>query len=94
MTALISETLEDFAGKAGVDTAVSKATAFLLSRESPDGGFGDDGSSSFETALALSAISSETTDAQAIERALDFLASSQQADGSWDGEPYCTGALP
>ena len=99
MTALISSTLQQFPQTTSIASAVNKATAYLISNQNTDGGFGPSSGSGqgistvYETALSLIAlinISNGQGNAQALQNAIAYLTSTQQTDGSWDEDPYST----
>ncbi len=75
---------------APLTTALARASAWLELRQNSDGGFGESGSTVFETALAIlhaSRLSSTTVD---VRWAVDFLQRGQLADGSWNESVYET----
>ncbi len=86
----------------GVDTYLTRAVNWLVSRQKSDGGFAEEPSASagnaYDTALVLRAFTeaknagnTAAIAAQAvIDRALDFLVAGQGADGSWEQEPIQT----
>jgi large repetitive protein len=70
---------------------ISTAATFLLSKQNPDGGFGSNGSTVYETALALIVlIESGQTSALPLQNALVYLTTTQSANGSWNDDPYPT----
>jgi squalene-hopene/tetraprenyl-beta-curcumene cyclase len=89
-------------GLAGHDS-VRRAVEWLESVQNPDGGFGEDlrsyrdpawrgrgESTASQTAWALLALHAAGESGPAVVRAVDWLVSTQRADGGWD-EPYFTG---
>ncbi|HEY9476107.1 MAG TPA: squalene--hopene cyclase [Mycobacteriales bacterium] len=91
------------AGVAPGDPAIRRAVAWLHSRQNPDGGWGEDlrsyddrswsgrgTSTASQTAWALLALLAAGDRSPAVQRGVDFLVTTQQADGSWD-EPFFTG---
>jgi squalene-hopene/tetraprenyl-beta-curcumene cyclase len=84
--------------------AIRRAVAWLESVQNDDGGWGEDqrsypdpewigrgASTASQTAWALLALlAAGERDGKAVERAVGYLAETQQPDGSWD-EPYFTG---
>jgi len=71
--------------------ALEHGVRFLASRQHADGGFGDEKSSEHDTAQVLIAlVAAGGSDAVRIDEASRYLASSQRADGSWQGSVYAT----
>lgn len=74
-------------------TVVTKALDWLLSKRNPGtGGFGENGVTVLETALAYQAFSTLRPTDPAAEPALDYLLNptTQKPDGSWHGDPFQT----
>ncbi len=71
--------------------SINKASAFLLAHQNIDGGFGDSPSTVYATALSImSLIESGQGSTQTILNGINYLASTQAADGSWNDDPYST----
>jgi squalene-hopene/tetraprenyl-beta-curcumene cyclase len=83
--------------------SVGRAVAWLRSVQNEDGGFGEDlrsyrdaawrgrgASTASQTSWALLALEAAGVDDETVDRAVTFLATTQQPDGSWD-EPWFTG---
>ncbi|MGH3002525.1 MAG: squalene--hopene cyclase [Gaiellaceae bacterium] len=83
--------------------SVRRAVTWLESVQNDDGGFGEDlrsyrdpawrgrgASTASQTAWALLALHAAGESGAVVERAVDWLVSTQRADGGWD-EPYFTG---
>jgi squalene-hopene/tetraprenyl-beta-curcumene cyclase len=83
--------------------SVGRAVAWLRSVQNEDGGFGEDlrsyrdaawrgrgASTASQTSWALLALEAAGVDDETVDRAVTFLAMTQQPDGSWD-EPWFTG---
>jgi len=65
---------------------ISSAAGFIASQQNVDGGFGEEGSTGVETALALQALQAVGFNAQAVLEARTYLLSVQNSvDGSWNG---------
>ncbi len=92
-TALATFTLQQYGHTTATDAAVAKTTAWLLARQNADGGFGDAGSTPYETALAISALSGSAANNTGFAAAANYLISSQLADGSLGSDPYSTGLV-
>jgi squalene-hopene/tetraprenyl-beta-curcumene cyclase len=87
----------------GDHPAVGRAVAWLEQVQNPDGGFGEDlrsyrepawrgrgPSTASQTAWALLALHAARVTGPTLDRAVDWLVSTQRADGGWN-EPYFTG---
>jgi squalene-hopene/tetraprenyl-beta-curcumene cyclase len=83
--------------------SVGRAVAWLRSVQNEDGGFGEDlrsyrdtawrgrgASTASQTSWALLALEAAGVHDETVDRAVTFLATTQQPDGSWD-EPWFTG---
>ncbi|MCC6474189.1 MAG: putative Ig domain-containing protein [Burkholderiales bacterium] len=71
---------------------MTNAVTFLVSRQKSDGGFSDtDSSSALDTALAVKAIQAVDSNHPSISNAINYLLSSQSANGSWHNDPLQTG---
>ncbi len=90
MTALVSSTLQQFAQTTSIATAINKATSYLIAHQNTDGGFGSSPSTVYETSTAYAALVSVITDNTVLGNAINYLASTQLSDGSWDEDPYST----
>lgn len=90
VTAQVSATLQKLPSTTLLATVVRKATAFLLSHQNVDGGFGSSPSTVHETALAYRALSGDITDMTVLGQAASYLSSTQLEDGSWQQDPYAT----
>jgi squalene-hopene/tetraprenyl-beta-curcumene cyclase len=85
------------------DASIRRAVAWLEAHQNPDGGWGEDlrsyvdrswagkgTSTASQTAWALLALLAAGERSGAVERGIQFLASTQRSDGDWD-EPEFTG---
>jgi len=97
MTSLVSWTLQQFPQTTSIATAVNKATSYLIAHQNANGGFGPSassgqgGSTVYETALALiSLIQSGQGQALPLQNAINYLTTTQLANGSWNDDPYST----
>jgi squalene-hopene/tetraprenyl-beta-curcumene cyclase len=70
--------------------ALSRARSFLLDDQRPDGAWGMTASEPLSTALAVLALTAvgRPSDAAAVERGLEYLASAQDFDGGWAACPW------
>ncbi len=74
-----------------LDPEIDAGARFLRDQFRPAGHFGPAGPDAvFHTALASIALGAVPAFGDEVGPALDFLASTQQADGSWNGDPYAT----
>ncbi|MEK6697667.1 MAG: CARDB domain-containing protein [Nitrospirota bacterium] len=74
-----------------VQSSIDKAVAYLLSKQNADGGFGSSPSKVYESALALDALIASGSNVSAVVPAtVNYLTTSQSANGSWNDDPYST----
>jgi len=74
-----------------LDPEIDAGARFLRDQFEPAGHFGPAGPDAvIHTALASLALGAVPAFGNEVGPALDFLASTQQPDGSWDGDPYVT----
>ena len=66
------------------------ALTALLNLQNADGGFGEDGSTVYATALALRALGLTAAPLEVTSAATTWLARAQSSDGSWSHSPYET----
>jgi len=74
----------------GADAAVSAGLGWLAAQANPDQGFGANGSTVAETALAYQALARAGVGHPVTSAALARLTALQQPNGSWNGSPYDT----
>ncbi|MBW2738041.1 MAG: hypothetical protein JRE64_04150 [Deltaproteobacteria bacterium] len=91
LTSRILITLEAYAEYFDLETPIANGIAWLKSRQNPDNGFGPDGSTVYETALAYIALGNDDLTSSEAQNALAFLLAGQEANGSWNNNPYDTG---
>lgn len=82
--------LMDLGPGAGADAAVSAGLGWLAAQANPDQGFGTDGTTVAETALAYQALSHAGVSHPVTSAALGRLTASQSPDGSWNQSPLDT----
>lgn len=87
LTTLVALALTDHSG---TSFAVDSAVDWLLTKQNPDGGFGETVSSVFETSCVSMLLCKVRPDLQETQDALDYLIASQEPDGSFDNDPYQT----
>jgi len=87
LTTLVALALTDHSG---TSSAVDFAVDWLLTKQNPDGGFGETVSSIFETSSVSMLLCKVRPDLQETQDALDYLMASQEPDGSFDNDPYQT----
>ncbi|MBI5634421.1 MAG: VCBS repeat-containing protein, partial [Nitrospirae bacterium] len=91
MTALALQTLSQFKSAFDLQASIISAATYLLTKQNPDGGFGSSLSTVYETALAVMAlIDSGQGSALPLQNELNYLSATQQANGSWNDDPYST----
>jgi len=89
-------TLQQFQRTTSIETAINKATSYLIAHQNTDGGFGEGGgtpplqSTVYETALAYKSLISVTTDNTVLGNAINYLTTFQLPNGSWEDDPYST----
>jgi squalene cyclase len=91
VTALALKVLSEYNGTYDLQTEVDNAVTYLLTKQNTDGGFGSSPSTVYETALAFDALVASDADISAIANdAINYLTTTQQANGSWNDDPYST----
>jgi len=91
VTAITLRTLAAFSSQFSVQSSIDKAKAYLLTKQNADGGFGSSPSNVYETALSFMAlIQSGQGSTQTLQNAINYLTTTQLADGSWNDDPYST----
>ncbi len=70
--------------------SANKAVAYLLAGRREDGGFGDRVSTVKDTALVYNALHGMPGQSDTLDKARDFIASSQLNNGSWNDDLYVT----
>ena len=98
MTALVLETLRPY--RAGsvtrgdqtyvVATEIDEGLAWLKSQQNPDGGWGADGSTVYQSALTSMAILNLGDEPTDLSGAQGYLVGEQDANGSWEDDPFTT----
>src|SRR4030043_893736 len=91
MTSSALKVLTSFNGIYDLQEEIDSAVAYLLTKQNPDGGFGTSPSTVYETALAFDALVASGTDISAVaSSAINYLLTTQLANGSWEEDPYST----
>ena len=73
-----------------LDDAISRGTAWLMSRQNTDGGFGNSPSTVYDTAVAVLTLRELDVPADITNKALAYLLSQQDQNGSWQNSAYQT----
>lgn len=89
-TAVCVLALKRFPDWFGVPGAMQLGVTYLKNQVNPDGGYGDGGSSVYETALVWLVFRELNKEPDLRIRAKEFIASHQLPDGSWNGSAYET----
>ncbi|OQX56009.1 MAG: hypothetical protein B5M53_03370, partial [Candidatus Cloacimonas sp. 4484_209] len=89
-TAYCTYVLSNFREVSGVNSTISRSVEWLLSKQNPDSGFGDNGSTIYETAIVWLALRSVNMADEARKKALQYITSRQSPNGSWDNSIYNT----
>jgi len=97
VTAYVLRALSAYSSTFDVKASISKASAYLLTKQNADGGFGSSPSNAYETALSiisLTPLESSSLTGQAyttaLQNAINYLTTTQSANGSWNDDPYST----
>ncbi|HSB72580.1 MAG TPA: carboxypeptidase regulatory-like domain-containing protein [Candidatus Methylomirabilis sp.] len=74
-----------------IQATLNRALTLFQGKRGADGGYGDTGSTPLETGLVVRALATAGADLAPITPpTLAYLTTNQQADGSWEGDPYIT----
>ena len=90
LTAKVLQTLEGYSKFLDVQTHIDGGISWLLTQQNPDGGFGSSPSTIYATSLAYLVIAGRDRQSPEAQNALDYILANQQADGSWNSDPYST----
>jgi hypothetical protein len=90
LTSLAAMALYAFSDTYGLDLQLDDVSTWLKTKQNLDGGFGEAGSTVFETSYALMAMLNVEPNFSGIQDALDYLTANQDPDGSFNGDIYST----
>ncbi|MBE0599473.1 MAG: hypothetical protein IH614_19715 [Desulfuromonadales bacterium] len=90
VTAQVLRSLHGVREISPLEPAIADGIGWVLARQNPDGGFGQEGSTAYETALAVSALLRLGAPRSVSDAALGYLLLAQRADGSWGESAYQT----
>lgn len=91
VTAQVVSALAQYKATYQTNAQLASAATFLLTKQNPDGGIASGTSTVYESALAFIAlIKSGQGQAQPLQNALNYLTTTQSANGSWNNDPYST----
>ena len=91
MTAMVLQTFDMFASTFNIKNSITNAAAYLLAHQKSDGGFGSSPSTVYETALSfLALLESGQGSALPLQQAINYITTTQSADGSWNEDAYST----
>lgn len=91
LTAEVVRALGSVPRNLDIQATLDRAVTLLQAKRGTDGGYGDVGSTPLETGLVVRALAAAGADLAPITPAtLAYLTAGQQANGSWQGDPYVT----
>lgn len=91
VTAIVLRTLAAYDSTFNIKDSILKAKTYLLSKQNPDGGFGSSPSTIYETALSIISLTeSGQGSSTALQNGINYLTTTQAANGSWNDDPYST----
>jgi len=91
VTAYVVRALSAYSSTFDVKASITKASAYLLTKQNPDGGFGSSPSNAYETALSIISLTeSGQGSSTALQNGINYLSTTQSANGSWNDDPYST----
>ena len=90
LTAKVLLTLEGYRTFFDLQTNIDDGIAWLLTKQNIDGGWGDDGSTIYESALSFYALTSAGVEPTDPDNATNYLLSNQLSNGSWNNDAYET----
>lgn len=73
-----------------VEDEINEGLTWLKGQQNPDGGWGADGSTVYQTALAAYTLLEYEETPNSSSGAYNYLLGAQDANGSWDDDPYAT----
>ncbi len=90
-TALVLKTFVQYQTAFNIQSSLTRAVSYLLTKQNSDGGFGSSPSTVYETSLAFQALlESGQGSLPVLQNAINYLASTQAADGSWNEDAFST----
>lgn len=90
VTAQVLVAVEPYKTWSGVQAKIDAGVAWLVTKQQPDGGFGNAGSTVYETALSVLALHTLRVQQTAVMQAVALLNAQQRLDGSWNASAYET----
>ncbi len=91
MTAMVLQVFDELKATYNLSFPISNAAQYLLSHQNSDGGFGSSPSTVYETALSfLALLKSGQGSALPLQSAINYITTTQSADGSWNEDAYST----
>ena len=90
LTAIISDALYKSSTTVDISSELNNIHQWLLTKQNPDGGYGEGSSTIFETAAVYDALFNLNPQSLEAAQALDYITDNQLPDGSWDADPYLT----
>ncbi len=91
-TAFVLLALDAYRGQADValQSAVAEGLAWLTGMQNPDGGFGRNASTVYESATALLTLKTAGTSQVVIDKTVDYILTQQGSNGSWSNRVFET----
>lgn len=90
MTAMVLIALEGYSDNYDLGAAIDSGITWLKTQQNDDDGFGSDGSSIYETALAYTAMANMDASSLEAQNALAYILVKQNVNGSWNDTAYDT----
>lgn len=90
ITSKVLAILQAYASYFDLEAPIANGIAWLRSQQNPNGGFGESGSTIYETAISYMALAREDRSTSEVEDAYNYIDSQQLANGSWNDDAYDT----
>jgi len=90
LTSRVLITIDRYAAYFDLVAAITGGIAWLKDQQNPDGGFGRDGSTVYESALSCIAMTHAGLSSVEAQNAVNYVVSNQKTNGSWNDNAYET----